>query len=172
MTDTFWPDLLIAMIATTFGAVLTVLIAFVTYRYEIRSRERDAIAHLANVIASRRALLAARAERVNTTLPEYANDLEACRKSVQNVREAIVETGRSVRPGSQAHESLDSMARATNDFLSSSRRDPDGYWLELNALRRELIAALSDLGRLVKRRLPEPGSRGRSKPQTVSERES
>ena len=43
LPDTFWPDLLVALIATTFGAVLTVGIAFATYRYEVRTREREAI---------------------------------------------------------------------------------------------------------------------------------
>ena len=172
MPDTFWTDLLVALIATTFGAILTVAIALATYRYEVRSRERDAIRHLANVLASRRALLPARSERVDATLPAYANDLEACRRSVENVREAVVEASRATRPGSEAQSPLDGMARAANDFLSSSRRDPDGYWLELNALRGELIVALADLSKLVGRELPEPGSRGRAKPRSVSENNS
>ena len=172
MPDTFWTDLLVALIATTFGAILTVAIALATYRYEVRSRERDAIRHLANVLASRRALLPARSERVDATLPAYANDLEACRRSVENVREAVVEASRATRPGSEAQSPLDGMARAANDFLSSSRRDPDGYWLELNALRSELIVALADLSKLVGRELPEPGSRGRAKPRSVSENNS
>ena len=169
MLDTFWTDLLIALIATTFGAILTVAIAFATYRYEVRSRERDAIRHLANVLASRRALLPARSERVDARLPEYADDLEACRRSVHNVREILVEASRAIRPGSEAQGLLDGMASAANDFLSSSRRDPDGYWLELNALRSDLIVALAALSKLVGRELPEPGSHGRSKPRAVSE---
>lgn len=169
MPDTFWTDLLVALIATTFGAILTVAIALATYRHEVRSRERDAIRHLANVLASRRALLPARSERVDSTDPAYSNDLEACRQSVRNVREAVVEASRVVRPGSEAQGPLDGMARAANNFLSSSRRDPDGYWLELNALRSELIVALADLSKMVGRELPEPGSRGRSKPRSVSE---
>lgn len=167
--DTFWTDLLVALIATTFGAILTVAIAFATYRYEVRSRERDAIRHLANVLASRRALLRAQSERVDASLPVHANDLESCRQSVHNVCEAIVEASRAIRPGSEAQDPLDGMARAANDFLSSSRHDPDGYWLELNALRSELIDALADLSKLVGRELPEPGSRGRSRPRSVSE---
>ena len=62
------------------------------------------------------------------------------------------------------------MARATNDFLSSSRRDPDGYWMGLNALRADLMAGLSELSDFVKRPLPEPGLRGRSKVEPTPER--
>lgn len=170
MTDTFWTDLLVALIATTFGAILTVGIAFATYRYEIRSRERDAIHHLANVLASRRALLPARSQRVDASLPAYASDLEACVRSVQYVRDAVVDATRAVRPGSKAQYPLDSMARATNDFLSSSRSHPDEYWLRLNELRGRLIASLDELSTLVKRELPQPGSRGRSKTDPIPER--
>ena len=166
----FWTDLAIAMIATTFGATLTVGIAYATYRHEIRSRERDAIHHLANVIASRRALLPARHQRVRADLPDHASDLEACRSSVREIRESIVDAARAVRPGSAAQDPLDSMARAANDFLSSSRRDPDGYWIGLNDLRAELTSSLSDLGKYVKRDLPEPGSRGRRKQDPTPER--
>ena len=83
-----------------------------------------------------------RSEWTGRTDPAYATDLEACRQSVRNVREAVVDASRGIRPGSEAQGPLDGMARAANDFLSSSRRDPDGYRVELHALRSELIAAL------------------------------
>lgn len=171
MPDTFWSDLVVALIATSFGAILTVAIALWTYRREVWTRERDAIHHLANILANRRALLPARPERVNAALPQYASDLEACRQSVQHARDAVVEASRAIRPGSPAQVSLDAMTRASNDFLSSSRRDPDGYWLQLNALRQEFTASLYELRQLVQRELPEPGSRGRTT-RPVSERAS
>jgi hypothetical protein len=170
MTETFWTDLFVALIATTFGAILTVGIAFATYRYEIRSRERDAIHHLANVLASRRALLPARPQRIDASLPAYANDLEACVRSIEYVRDAVVDATRAVRPGSRAQDPLEAMARATNDFLSSSRSHPDEYWLELNKLRGRLIGSLDELSELVKRELPQPGSRGRSNTEPIPER--
>ena len=159
MPDYFWPDLLVATIATTFGAILTVAIAFATYRYELRSRERDAVRHLAHVLASRRALVPANPVRVDASLPDRKLDLEACRRSVQHAREAVVEASRSVRPGSQLQGSLDSMARSTNRFLDDSRHDPDGYWLQLNDLRVDFISSLAEMSGLTKQPLPEPGSR-------------
>lgn len=149
-----------ALIATGFGAVLTVGIAFATYRHELRSRERNSIRHLANFLASRRALVPATPVRVDSTTPQNALDLAACQQSVRYARDAIVEANRATRPGSEAQESADRMARAANQFLEMSRHDPDSYWIQLNELRDKFVKALSELGTLTKQSLPEPGSRG------------
>ncbi|WP_152030993.1 hypothetical protein [Agromyces aureus] len=162
-SSTFWPDLLIALIATTFGALLTVGIAFGTYRHEVSTRERDAIRHLANILASRRAFVEANPVRIDTTEPYRADDLEACRVSVAHAREAIVEASRGVRPGSSMQQPLDDMARAANRYLDLARRDPDGYWLHLNGLRSRWIDALAMLAIETNHALPEPGSRGSSR---------
>ncbi|WP_143109888.1 hypothetical protein [Agromyces sp. CF514] len=163
MPNTFWPDLLVVLIATTLGALLTVWIAFGTYRYELRTRERDAIRHLANIIASRRAFMEANPVRVDTSEQYRADDLEACRASVTYAREAIIDASRAVRPGSPMQQPLDDMARATNRYLDQARRDPNGYWLHLNELRTRWIDSLASLSIQTKFALPEPGSRGSSR---------
>ncbi|WP_157421724.1 hypothetical protein [Agromyces sp. Leaf222] len=156
MFETFWSDLLVAVI----GAVLTVAIAFGTYRLQLRQRERGSVRHIANQLAHRRAFVFANPVRVDTSNPEVKRDFDTCRGSVKSARDRVVESNRDVRPGSKVQEQLDAMGVSMNRFLSRSSRDPDGYCLLLNDLVAELASTTATLSKLTRQDLPLPGSRG------------
>lgn len=160
MSEDFGFDLLMAFLSAVFAAVLTAVAAYGAYRLELRNRQREAVRHLAHVLASRRALEGSLKEmRVDTSDPKVRGDLDSCQYSVRFVRDSVVEVNRSVRPGSPAQHPLDEMTQAANRFLSQSKRDPDGYWKQLNELRTKLDEGVNRLGDVTKQSLPAPGSR-------------
>lgn len=159
MPDTFGSDVLVALVSAVFAAVLTAIAGYVAYRFELSRRQREAVRHLAQVLASRRAMKGPlEAIRVDASDPRLSADLESCRHSVRYARDSIVEVNRAVRPGSPAQNPLDSMTQATNQFLTSSNRDPNSYWLQLNDLREKLTRGIEHLGIATRQQLPAPGS--------------
>lgn len=159
MPANFWPDLLIALIGTFVGAVLTVYIAYQTYRMEFHRREREAIRHMAVDLSTKRSLRhASPAARVDSRRPDVEEDRQRCARSVLSSRDSIREAWRAARPGSDVQDDLEAMSRACNRYLEFSELDRDAYVDFLHKLHVELSASVNALQAKVKVPLPMPGS--------------
>lgn len=158
--DAFWPDLAVALIAALVGAVVTVVIGFATYRFELRRREREGVRQLANTLSTRRALTRTEpGQRVDTNVGIVEQDRLRCARSIMTARESVDTARQLTRPVSPVQTSLDTMTRACNIYLEVSEHDPDGYVIYLHELRTALAQAIEAAANQLGIDLPAPGSR-------------
>lgn len=144
MWNTFWSDLLIAVIGAVLGSVLTVLIAWGTYRLQRRSNEKHALRLLIDEIHRRRAF----AVIVNVrSVPgaQMLDDFQTVNASVLDVRDRIRMAREQTRPESGAQEPLSDMTSACNRYLQASARQPDRYLHDLMTLRKHLWKSIQKI---------------------------
>lgn len=155
MWDTFIPDLLVALV----GAVLTVLIAFVTYKVNARVDETKALNSLIEELHRRRAL----APGDDQPIPGAAqsDDFVRANASVLSMREEIRTTRDRVRQLQLAQLPLSEMTRACNRYLEMSAIAPERYARLLGELRKDLdrqVRALAATRRRVPHLVPGDGA--------------
>lgn len=153
--EDFWGDVLI----TVFGAVLTVFIAYATFRRQQKSSERQILANLVHDLHHRRAFRAISAVWVQEAaeLPDF----QRTSASVLEVREWIRTARNSLPPRSRASSSLSEMVVACNSFLSKSSRHPENYQAELMTMKESLSSKVGQVCSNVSGvRFLEPGDAG------------
>lgn len=139
MWNTFIPDLVVA----TFGAALTVIIAFTTYIIKVRYDERLALQALIDELHQRRAV----APGPEPTIPNAAElgDFDRANRSVISMREEIRRTRDRVRQVPALRDPLSEMTRACNHYLELSEGTPPRYAQLLGRLRDDLDAQIRRL---------------------------
>jgi len=155
MWDTFWPDVLVAII----GAALTVFIALATYLVRARIEENRALQSLVNELHRRRAL----APGADVPIPGAASldDYLRANASILSIKDEIRLVRDRVRDAEKLQEPLASMTRACNHYLEASSRYPERYAILLNELRAKVakqVIALSRLRRAVRPLVPGDGA--------------
>lgn len=153
MWETFWPDVLVAVL----GSMLTVAIAYATYWIQRRRAERQLLNNLVNDLSHRRAL-----RQITPRAVKGANGLEDYDRTSQSVidmRDQIRSTREHLPPESRAHGLLSAMHSACNRHLHLSSRNPDKYQFYLMDLRKELELEIREISQRVRKidTLP-PGS--------------
>ena len=141
MWDTFWPDVLVAVI----GAAFTVLIALITYLLRLRLEEKRALESLIGELHRRRAL-APGPEPIISAAASSA-DFARANASVSAMRDEIRRTRDRVRQVDSLQLPLSNMTRACNRYLEMSAASPPHYALLLGRLREELAKGVNDLTR-------------------------
>lgn len=153
MWNTFWPDLLIAVI----GAALTVLVAWVTYRLQRRSNEKHALRFLVEEIHHRRAL-APIARVGDVPSASELDDFSRANASILDIKDRIRLTREQSRPASSAQHALSDMTRACNRYLEITSHRPEKYLHELMSLRSSLSESIQRIAEGVRGvRALEPG---------------
>lgn len=136
----FWSDLIVAVV----GAVLTILIAWVTFLLSRRRREKLVVISLVRELHARRALAPSKSQaRVRNAkrLPDYTR----ASASVLTMRDEIRRARDRLRPLLKFEKPLAEMSRACNRFLELSAVDPPNYTALLVTLRYELAVQISQL---------------------------
>lgn len=137
MWETFGPDVFVAVIGAALGAVLTVLIAVMTYVISVRRQERQSLNDLIDDLHHRRAF---------DTYPEAipgaraTEDYARVNRSVISSRNEIRQARRGVRFDAKLREPLKRMTQACNEYLDAAEWEPDSYAIQVVELR----AALTD----------------------------
>ncbi|MFT8180766.1 hypothetical protein ACLXNF_24585 [Mycobacteroides chelonae] len=138
MWATFWPDVLVAVI----GAVLTVAIAYVTFRCSVRRNELRALTGLIRDLHHRRAFSgAAIAVPGAVDTADYAR----ANASVLAVKDDIRHARREVRDFESLQKPLAEMINACNLYLEDVVREPDSYAVLLVRLRDALYAEIQKM---------------------------
>lgn len=138
MWMTFWPDVLVACI----GAVLTVGIAFATYKLNERREELRSLNSLVGELHRRRALAG---QAVVIEGARDNPDFMRANSSILSIRDDIRRTRDNVRQILPIQEPLSRMSRACNYYLEVSEADPDEYANLLVGLQRDLHRAVQDI---------------------------
>ncbi|WP_311260491.1 hypothetical protein [Microbacterium sp. WCS2018Hpa-9] len=139
MWDSFWPDLVVALV----GALLTVATAVVTYGLKIHLDEKRAIRSLINELHRRRALRPAN-ERV-VVGAAGSDDYVRVNSSIASIRDEIRRTRDRVRQVDRLQRPLSDMTRACNQYLTLSAATPDAYVVLVGDLRRALTSSVQEL---------------------------
>lgn len=140
MWTTFVADLLVAV----FGAGLTVLIAFWTYRHQQKVTERVELSRLINDLHHRRVLH----EILNPRLVYRAkeiDDFKHANLSVLDIRDQTKRVGHQLRPGSPAQEPVSGLIKACNRYLEEGMYRPEKYHFHLQELRNEVQARINEI---------------------------
>jgi hypothetical protein len=139
MWESFFPDLVVAFI----GALLTVLIALVTYVLKIRLDEKRAIQSLIGELHRRRAIAEGPEPVIHGA--EERPDFARANASVASMRTDIRSTRDRVRQVDSLQVPLSEMTRACNRYLEFSAASPAFYAVYLGDLRRELTPLVTQL---------------------------
>jgi hypothetical protein len=157
MWETFWPDIVVAVVGAVLGSVLTVGIALATYFITIRHRENQALNALIKELHERRAVAPIASLR---EIPDAAelDDFNRANRSVISMRDEISRTRQLVGQSPEVQQPLSEMKRACNRFLDRASAAPQRYWFLLDELRRELSEGVHRLTS-ARKQLPrlEPG---------------
>lgn len=135
---TFWLNVLVALI----GALLTVIIAYVTYLLNLHRNERRALTSLVSELHHRRAFSGGAV--LNSNARELA-DYARANASVLSIKDEIRRTRDSVRVIPALQGPLSLMTRACNTYLERAESDPDSYAIGLIELRAELHSEIRKL---------------------------
>lgn len=153
MWETFWPDVLVAVI----GAAFTVAIAYGTFLIQQGRSERQLLNNLISDLHHRRALR----ETAPRDVPgaRGLEDYDRTSLSVVDIRDHIRATREHLPANSGVHGLLSAMHSACNLHLHHSSRDPDRYQFHLMDLRSDLEVGVTEISRQVRqvKALP-PGS--------------
>lgn len=147
MWNTFWPDLLVAVLGAIVGSVLTVAIAFGTYLLQRRVRESQALRTLVEELHHRRAVAPISDVR-DVPVAGGTDDFKHVNLSILDIRDRVRLTREQVRPESSAQRSLSRMTRACNRYLEVSAQRPEKYLHELMVLRAELWGSVQEVAGL------------------------
>lgn len=139
MWNSFWPDLIIALI----GALFTVAIAYGTYCFEQRRTELGALRELINDIHHRRSV----ADFHPKVVPDARDlpDFQWAGMSVVEIKDIAKRTKNHARPDSKVQATLSSMVSACNRYLEESEISPDCYQYLLGSLRTELTECMAQI---------------------------
>lgn len=154
MWTTFIPDLLVAV----FGAGLTVLIAFLTFRHQLKVTERVELNRLISDLNLRRVLH----EITDPRLVHGAKDIDDFKHanlSVLDIREQTKRVGHHLRPNSPAQEPVSGLIKGCNRYLEAGMYEPEKYHFHLLELRSEVQACINKIAAGDDRIKPlDPGS--------------
>ncbi|GLJ79691.1 hypothetical protein [Microbacterium imperiale] len=136
MWETFWPDVLVAVIGAALGAVLTVLIAAITYVISVRRQELRSLNDLIDDLHHRRAF-----DTGPGLIPgaRASEDYARANRSVISARNEIRQARRGVRFNAKLREPLKRMTQACNEYLDAAEWEPDAYALHVVELRAALM---------------------------------
>lgn len=141
MWDSFWPDVIIALI----GAAFTVVIAYVTYRVNASRQERAAVQSLIDELHYRRALRPNSGRIVPSAATEV--DFASVSASIRTMRVDIRSARDRARQDESVQRPLARMTKACNRFLTEARLDPSQYQLLLGNLTADLADQVRELKR-------------------------
>jgi hypothetical protein len=152
MPDTFWSDLLVAVL----GAVFTVVGAGVTYLIARAIAKTQALNGLIREMHHRRALKI----REPVVIPgaQKMNDYKWANASILSLRDEIRRARDQVGAGKRLQEPLAEMTRACNRYLEQSNTEPTRYAILLDALQTQLAAEARKLARRPLVGYLEPGA--------------
>jgi hypothetical protein len=157
MWETFWPDVIVAVIGSVVGAILTIGIAYATFLFQQHRSEIQHFRGLIRDISTRRALTVRSPKRIDNAVNE--DSYRWANASVVEIREHIKRVRDHIAPDSGVHGILADMLRSCNRYLETSSADPDSYPFHLKALRDELTPAIQQIALTTKRvDALEPGS--------------
>ncbi|MFG6501949.1 hypothetical protein [Microbacterium sp. P05] len=151
MWDTFWPDVLVAVI----GALVTVLLGFLTYLGRVRLNEKRSLRSLVESVHRNRAFAG---EGVDMSGAGDLDDYRSAVASVAALREDILLAREHSRQLPKIEQPLSEMTRACDRFLENSETSPDDYAVDLESLEEELSLQLLKIERAVRGvKAKEPG---------------
>ncbi len=141
MWNTFWPDVLVALI----GAVLTIATGAGAFAITRRLAETRALNALTRELHHRRALkISARREIPDA---QELDDYHRLTASVLTMRDEIRHARDASGSSDDVQEPLAAMTRACNLYLELSAASPERYWILADdlrqALRKELVKVTS-----------------------------
>lgn len=139
MWDSFWPDLLVALI----GGAVTVFVAFVTYLARSGLQERRLLQSLIDELHRRRALSVVNPEPIPDA--EDRPDFLRANASVLSMKEEVRMARNGVRKIASLQDPLSAMTRACNQYLELSALHPSDYALLLAELQGHLAKSVLDL---------------------------
>lgn len=158
MWDTFLADVTVALI----GAVLTVGIAYGTFRPQLRHNEKRVLRHLVWDLQHRRALAIGNPVEIRDAATK--EDYKRAGLSVVDIRDRVRQTVDQVRANSKAQVYLSEMMASCHHYLEDSDSLPDFYALHLANLQRNLHDAVLGIASEVSGiKAGEPGSLAYSK---------
>ncbi|ERI37290.1 hypothetical protein IG195_02800 [Arthrobacter sp. TES] len=158
MWDTFFADVVVALV----GAVLTVGIAYGTFRLQLRHNEKRVLRHLIWDLEHRRALSIGHPMEI----PDAAikDDYKRAGLSVVDIRDRVRQTVDQVQPKSNAQAYLSKMMASCHHYLEDSDASPNSYTFHLAELQRNLHEAVRGVASSVSGiDAGEPGSLAYSK---------
>lgn len=137
--NTFTQDLVIAVISS----VLTVAIAFITYKLNVRARENNALRSLFEDLSTRRALVTI--EPIEVLGAHDIPDYQRVNSSILLVKEEIKRARDTIRPIPVLENSLRSMIKSCNIYLEEAEESPDHYQFYLMKLSHDLEVCMHDI---------------------------
>jgi hypothetical protein len=153
MWETFWPDVLVAVI----GALLTVVIAYGTFLIQQARQEKQVLRGLINDLHHRRALAITRPQEIPNAV--HGKDFQRASLSVIDIRDHIRRVRDQVRQDRATVDVLSDMIRACNRYLEESEGTPDFYAFLLKTLSEDLNDGVDEISRIARGvRALQPGS--------------
>lgn len=140
MWTTFLPDLLVAV----FGAGLTVVIAFWTFRRQQKLTERAELNRLINELHHRRVLHKIPDPRLVHGATDI-DDFKHANLSVLDIRDQTKRVGHHLRPNSPAQEPVSGLIKACNWYLEAGMYQPEKYHFHLKELRNKVQACVNQI---------------------------
>lgn len=128
----FGPDLIIALASS----VLTVMIALVTYKINVRIRENNALRSLIIDLSTRRAL--AQIKPIKVRKAKECPDYHRANSSILLAKDEVKRARNSIRPIPELELALRLMTKSCNIYLEDAERDPDRYQFHLMKLKNDL----------------------------------
>jgi hypothetical protein len=116
MWESFWPDIVVAVVGAVIGSVLTVGIAVATYFITIRHRENQALNALVRELHERRAIAPIASPREIPGAAEL-DDYDRANRSVVSMRDEISRTRELVGQSPEVQLSLSEMKRTWNALV-------------------------------------------------------
>jgi hypothetical protein len=153
MWETFWPDVLVALI----GALLTVAIAFGTFLLQQVRQEKQVLRGLINDLHHRRALAVGSPQEIPNA--DEGKDFQRASLSVIDIRDHIRRVRDQVRQDRATVDVLSNMIRACNRYLEDSEGTPNFYAFLLQSLSQELHNGVIEIAQNVRGiKALQPGS--------------
>jgi hypothetical protein len=155
---TFLPDTIVAR----FGALLTVLIAVLSYLINRRMLETSALQSLVDELYVRRSLTPPAKLRI-VSKARKLDDYMFASASVLSIRDEVRRARDSARSSPALQSALIEMTTACNAYLETSAARPEEYLFLLDVLRCELSKGVHHIAALRRGVKPkEPGGRALS----------
>ena len=143
MWNTFWADVVVAVIGAVLTSGLAVWIALLTVKRELARRERDGVEQLIHEINSRRVLIDIHPKLVLKA--RKRRDYERCALSVRYLRDLARSTRRDTRGNRNASDALGGLVSAFNRYLEDSELDPTRYQFHLMMARSAAISCGAEI---------------------------
>jgi hypothetical protein len=154
--NSFWPDLLVALLAALAGFSTATLIGLRSYRRDQHAKNVQLVANLADDLATRRAFTP-----TDPRLRKVGIDANRCLQSVQQAQERLSQVRDQIRPDDTLRDILQDMILGCVTYKNAFEVSPREYVYDLMTLRHELIVCLRSLEEhlnLGRQKLPDPGT--------------